>query len=553
MKKFSLILGALALVLGLSQCTKPNMPVMDTLNLKPQSVTITTGNGTKGNFDPSATEANAIDYNWESSDVIYVYSSTAENFDPAVGGYYCGTLAYKSGAGTSVAVFENTALEVPETANSFRFMHYGKAVDVANISTDGIVVDLSDQYGRLKRNDTYPTETAISDLAVAYCDRPIDESGNYECELELQFAIIKFDLSGFNGATADKVFVSCILENGVKVSAAGKVEGVAGIFTDLENVSVTSTEYYVALRAISSGNAIKFSSNKASGTKNRFQLGKLDLTAPKKIDNNVYYTKDATGAAIKIVNKDLPSGTLPGVFTVASRSSVHFSKGNLYYDPNKATIWRIETNQWDCASSYDADHVSLFYWSRAASTVGDNGYGRGENYVHDSEATTVNWGNLIDTDVDFSWTVLSKDQMMNLIGQSSGSFPRTIKTTKSNNYKRLVVSSTKAFTPYGYLIVPDNFKGKLSDITETDQLRPNGILFIPAAGHRKGSVYQSDGKGYQSYGNEARYWTRTKGDNSGTYGQAYNLRATNPDSESAVCYVGDSDRNRAYAVRLVTQ
>ncbi|MDO5341277.1 MAG: hypothetical protein Q4F69_02335 [Bacteroidia bacterium] len=542
MKKLGLIISALALVMGLSQCEKrPNMPVTNLL--RPQSVTFTTGGGQKGNFEPNSL-TKALEYKWEEDDLIYVYSSTSETFDPAQGGHYCGTLQLKSGAGKVDATFNSPELMVPDNAKSLRFMHYGKKVDVSKIGDDGVKVDLSEQYGRLVRDSNKPEETAISDIVVACCDRPIDPSGNYNCGLDVQFSVVKIDFSSVATTdTPETVFMSCILENGLTVSKEGKVAPVTGVFSDLKNVSKASTEYYVALMPLAKGNPIKFSNS--VGT---IKIGKLKVNS--NMAANIYYTEDGASMPLEDVIT-LPDKTLPGVFTVGERASLHFAEGNLWCNASNSDVskwkWSIESNQWKCASYYHNDHISLFYWSTKGNESKDGGYGAGKNFVK-SESDKVDWGEKIDGS---KWTTLTKNQFMNLIHDKDAPYPRPIKTTK-DNFKTLTISGGSGNTISGYLIVPDNFRGKLADIKETKDLAAPGILFLPAAGHRKGDVYQEDDDHHLSYGYECRYWTQTKGNSDGN-GVAWNLRATSPSSTSATCYVGDSDRNRGYAVRLVAK
>lgn len=65
-------------------------------------------------------------------------------------------------------------------------------------------------------------------------------------------------------------------------------------------------------------------------------------------------------------SQDSPADALPGVFSVSATKKVHFSKGNLWADGDKAL--HFEANQYAFSSSYESSHVSRFTWS---STIAD--------------------------------------------------------------------------------------------------------------------------------------------------------------------------------------
>ncbi|MBP9994425.1 MAG: fibronectin type III domain-containing protein, partial [bacterium] len=49
-----------------------------------------------------------------------------------------------------------------------------------------------------------------------------------------------------------------------------------------------------------------------------------------------------------------------GRFSVSSTTTVEFARGNLYYD---GSAFRFEENQWSFADTWNASHVSHFFWS----------------------------------------------------------------------------------------------------------------------------------------------------------------------------------------------
>ena len=67
-------------------------------------------------------------------------------------------------------------------------------------------------------------------------------------------------------------------------------------------------------------------------------------------------------------------GALPGLFSVAEGKQVVFSKGNLYWD---GSAFRFEENQYSSATSWDASHVSHFFWSDTPSVAYAESYNDG--------------------------------------------------------------------------------------------------------------------------------------------------------------------------------
>ena len=52
---------------------------------------------------------------------------------------------------------------------------------------------------------------------------------------------------------------------------------------------------------------------------------------------------------------------LTGAFSVSATKQVQFTKSNLYWD---GSAFKFEENQTDYQTSYNASHVSHFYWTR---------------------------------------------------------------------------------------------------------------------------------------------------------------------------------------------
>ena len=208
----------------------------------------------------------------------------------------------------------------------------------------------------------------------------------------------------------------------------------------------------------------------------------------------------------------LPEGALSGEFSVSATKKVHFSKGNLYADGDKAL--HFEANQYSSASSWDASHVSHFTWSSTVeAAVGNNN--SGDNlFCDESHKVSVDGGEAI-------YYALSRDEWTYLF----------------NNHSRKWASVNGL---RGYVIAPDGFSGTLADTYADDAaLAANNLVFLPAAGYRRSSdVSLVGGNGY--------YWSSTAFDSVSTYYLYF-------DSDGAYPNDGYTTRNEGYSVRLVTE
>ena len=452
MRKLGFIISALVLMLGLAQCAKkPNVPVY---GMQTQSITFSTGdNGAKGSFKPETDLGCVLKYEWdngEDKDVLHVYVSSDEKFE---NGKYLGYMTLKSVSGDGYdAVFEGV-FDIP-TKGWLRFVHFGKNVDIKNVAKSGVSVDFSEQDGSLQ---------TISDNVIAKCDLPIDPSGNYNCPLMVQFAVMKMDLSAFEGG--GKTNLSCIVNNGIKVTQKGEIEGINGTYSILNDVS---SNYYVVLMPIDDTKPLKFCDNT--------KMGKITRNLPENC-----YSCGADHASITIETSALPANSLPGVFNVGLRESAHFSKGNLWCDATNSTPsnwqWYFENNQWDYNHSlnYDKAHVNLFSWSINGNASGDNGYGAGMKhtpFAAPSTSDVVDWSVKMNNGGSNIWRTPSHEEFVSLI-----------KTRNENLCKYFEFPEVK-----GYVILPDCAEKKAAEIfvniDNLTDLATYNAVFFPNAGYR---------------------------------------------------------------------
>ena len=241
MKKLSLMLGALALVLGLSQCRKQETPVQAG---EKQYIELTASNGNDGSKVDVDFLPSVMNLTWEAGDVITV-SGGAE-----------GTLTLDGGAGTAQGHFLG---EIEKKNNDDLVFSYRKAIP----SKGDDVIDFYAQDG----TQTWIKDNLYLEAKVAY-----NESGKYSVLMEMPYAVLKLDLSALVGT-----------QNDVTVKAGGVI---LATVTDL--AAVNASEVYVAVPTDGSKQTYTFSGH-------FWNVKKIWTLA-----TNTYYTAEG-GEAVAIV------------------------------------------------------------------------------------------------------------------------------------------------------------------------------------------------------------------------------------------------------------
>ena len=181
---------------------------------------------------------------------------------------------------------------------------------------------------------------------------------------------------------------------------------------------------------------------------------------------------------------------LPGKFSVATDRQVSFSQGNLYWD---GSAFKFEDNQYDFYSSWDANHVSHFYWSTFAEMAVQQGYNDPTRGFHDvfftnRTQTTTREGFTVKVNGKMcpGWRVLSMPEWLYLLNS------RTVNggTGNGKSYSLNITYGGKT----GCVLYPDDYTGKPVSGTVTEL--PAGVVFLPAAGRRNGSEFSDTARGY---------------------------------------------------------
>lgn len=349
------------------------------------------------------------------------------------------------------------------------------------------------------------------------------------------------------------------------ISASALSVSVGGTIYAAVPASATN-EFFLALPGIS-GQAVTLSAKEYDLWYNKTQSNVTFV-------NGQYYTVTA-----KLEQK----GILPGTFSVADGSRVHFSQGNLQATYEGIWTWAFAKNQYDYVGNaagntsvinvdpyvdiYDfsgaSGTVDLFGWVGASSNWDEvdevNKYGITASTATNAvdgygnvagEALKADWGTLAISNggdaANSGWYTCSKGNWQYLFESRSTSTRYAWATVCG---KHGVILFPDAYThPNGVTPIPNTDGGSYSsknyDATAWAKMEAAGAVFLPAAGIRWRSNNLEDGKvEVREDGSMVAYWSST----SSSVGQAYLLYVYNSQLR---CDMKDL-RCHGYSVRLV--
>ena len=248
----------------------------------------------------------------------------------------------------------------------------------------------------------------------------------------------------------------------------------------------------------------------------------------------------------------ISSDLIPGLFTVNSDGKqVFFSRGNLYWNDLE---YCFEDNQYTVHTKSSAEpknHIAHFYWSKSSDVARSL-----SNYSDAGTSSDVFFANNPEFKVNehTGWSVLT-----------SGEWKYLLDTRNQDNK----FAKAKIHNMNGLLIFPDGYSlpsGYISD-GETGMSKSNdkkagfpsenipdetwfgmdaaGVVFLPAAGYRRGEPGFPDPANVSKVGSDGYYWSASPSSDD----DAFDLRFS---SGNVSPYDNDA-RNRAQSVRLVTE
>ena len=504
MKKLCIIVAALVLTFGLSQCKKAETPSTN----EGVRITLTaTYGGEKTAFTP-ATGA----FTWTGStgkpEYINVGGSTS--------GYLGQLTSEESGATVS---FSGTIS--PESGETLYFFYLGNG-DHASATS----LDFSNQDGTLEN---------VTDYHIAISDG-IDYTGqtSFTATLNMKMAIAYFDVSGFKKAdeTAETVYL-----HGDEVYTTATVDYTTGTITGatkgyLNMGTATNGKYVALIPSVETATTLKFDSDSKTGS----------MTFNRGIQAKKYYSN--SGAALSVTANSLLEGTIPGLFSVSATKMVRFSKGNLQYIGSAATpYWRFADNQWDYlgdngqGSTSETVDRDLFGWGTSGYNHNNTAYqpwatNASNNYYAYGSYTY----NLYDQtgQADWGYNAISNGGNTENSGWRTptnaewGYVFNTRSTASGIRYAQAYVNNVN-----GVILLPDDWSASYYSLSNTNihnasfgsnvisstqwsTLELHGAVFLPAAGYR-------DGTSVSNVGSSGFYWSASYSNSFNAYCVFYNL------------------------------
>ena len=503
MKKVTLMLTALALVLGISQCKKQENPMPTG---EKQRIELTADNGNDGSKVSGSFSAATMNLFWEEGDVI------------TVSGGATGMLTLDGGAGTSQGHFSGEI----EIGSGELVFTWTKPSREGN--SEG--PDFNNQAG---------TQDWIIGNLVLEAKTAYNESGKYSLKMEMPYAVLKLNLRDLVGESGNDVEIK------VGSGAVATVKSLA---------KANSNEVYVAVPELGENTYI-FSGNDESVDK------------AWTLEANTYYTAGTNGAAILI--SPSPKGALPGLFTVGDNGTpddtsddikVYFSKGNLQFHTTDK-VWRFAEHQYDmCDDDITGSHPWVGYYENSGMWIDLFGWGSTGNTPPSTDtyyqkyqpwATSNSKVNTTYNQYGYGPSTNSSDPNLSVSNGSdwganaisnAGNEPgkwRTLTGGEENNgewdyllEKRNMLHGKPRYTErmgstgvnidgdtyYGMFIYPDDYNGTVVGADATtdtwEEINDLGIVFLPAAGYR-------DAKVVNRVGSHTYYWSSSSSGSSSAY------------------------------------
>lgn len=559
----TVMLAALALTLGTTQCHKPTETESVNENgNEPQERTIYISLTSRNAYNPK-TDMNLYNgtITWNNGDKVYVVFDgkllsetplTVTSYpDNPQWGSINGEISFRAEIGTNPDFFfyyVGSGVTFTPTANatSLKF-------DIANQKKSGCDVGeyMIGRTGKIAM--TVDGNKYVPQMPNSVIFKPIT-------------SVVWLNTSDFG--TGDMQLVGANALNTMTIDL-GTPNNLIG--THSANISFTSSESVaVSVMPATAANAAEreispivlvFNGNNKSGSLD-MNFGIKPGIEYARIDGSLRSPLDIAGI----------EGALPGLFSVSATKQVYFSKGNLWYDktPNSGQpYWGFEANQYDfrtypgkgsCINgTYKTSEgtptktYGLFGWGNAP-TNGDIKTSTGD----ESSYSWTEWGTKIDN--EGTWCTLTNSEWVYLMENRTG--PK-IGNTKNCRCAQVIVNDVP-----GILVFPDQFTwpevhvSTIPKIFNTcsalwdesnvvkyssddfSYLEDEGVVFLPANGYRsKTSV--------SDVGTFGTYWSSTYYDKDRAHGCDFGV---NPKTNAPYFTPGeDHKRSKGYSVRLVAE
>ena len=469
-------------------------------------------NGLMGEYNQiDATKSelvNTVRVSWKDGDIVYVYDGTQclgslvasldENGDDRY------ALLSTDGTHTVTA---------PAAGTKLTLVHSPLLTEAPAVIEGAISISLANQNGE-----------KAPFVAYATLDYNNEESIN-KAFVPFKFAtsVIKVNCTGLKANTA---IVQATLDNvntACKITLSGTADPTV---TGAVNGTITRTNdtYFAASKV--NGEGVAVFQIAAPELKTTSDARVLTVSQGSDSFEYRYFSTKALSVATSVNTVcqtiAIPAGAMSGVFTVSNdggitKTLVRFSQGNLTYNVSTKK-WAFYEHQYDCATSYDANLISLFTWGYNAEKSIDPSGRESDNVNRTSGnlSQDEDWGSRIG-DGD-TWRTLTNDEWTYLLTNHS------CKSASVNGVD-------------GYVIAPDGFSGELAESYDDAALATDKLVFLPIAGLRQGSSVVL-------VGNSGAYWSSSAKDSE----RAYCIMILSGFSAAPT----DDYRYLGYSVRLVT-
>ena len=502
----TVMLAALALTLGTTQCHKPTQT--ETVNgngNEPEERTIHISLTTGNIFNPK-TDMNLYDgkITWNEDDKVYVVcggkllSEVALKVEPSSVNPVFGTIK------GSITVSQFGDITDPV----FTFYYVGKGV---NFTPAKNVTSLTFDIANQKKAGCDVGEYMIGRTAPIQMEKT--DNNTYVAKETVTFkpitSVLWLNTSDFGTGDMQLVGANAFNAMTINLDSPDNLNG-----THSANISFTSSESVaVSVMPATAANAAEreispivlvFNGNNKSGS--------LDMNFG--IKPGIEYARIDGSLRSPLVIAGI-EGALPGLFSVSATKQVYFSKGNLWYDksPNSGQpYWGFEANQYDfrtwpakgscingsykTSSGTPTDTYGLFGWGDVPSDGGSI-----KTTLKTSKYKwTVDWGTKIGD--GSTWRTLTggpNEEWEYLIDKRTGD-----KAPEINGNTDCRCAMVKVKSVPGLMVFPDVFTWPASvttipttfnegssvwngvNYTDTQfaALEAEGVVFLPAAGYR---------------------------------------------------------------------
>lgn len=472
MKKTIIILSALLIALGLTQCKKNEQPTDNQDDAVTITLQIKGNDGTKVLVN---TETGSVDY--EVGDQIFVASA----------GKYVGTLTYNG------IVFAGAIANATEGL-PLQFYFFGNIAPAETLTsgiTESCSVVITDQTAHL------PVISAAPSYENYY-----GNVTDYTAVLLNKCALVKFNV------TTSSTAATCIkgMNNKVTVDFSTNVLGFDQVNDGVITVPAGNGERWAIL--LPQGEVSDATACSADGMWEGTCGDIPAITANSGLPD---------GIAVTIETVVLPEGAINGLFTInANGDKVFFSQGNLKYTKS-VSAWSFMEHQYDMVEFLGQD-VGENYANQ--DVVSMFGWGTGSNPTNTSESNSDypdfdDWGNNAISNGGNTpnlWRTLSFPEWKYVL--------RTRETPSG-----IRIAMANVMNVNGVIILPDNWSASTYDLNNTNQigasfssniipaaswttLQDAGAVFLPTSGYRYGTLIQN-------VGTSGEYWSSSDSGPSG--------------------------------------